>query len=280
MSNISKSSFVNTLKYGVDLKKLDLDEGLTQKGVNKADIQKLDTNNDGIIKGRELHGLFKHVDGFDKNGSGSSFATDQTGGILYGALKKAKVEGPYHGKAISKAATERANNDASGYAYDNAPTSPLTTLSGNKKPGTTRPRWLKNNNKCNQFVGDALTDAKMEMPTFTMSDGSKHYVNAERLPNYNKHFDRITDVKDLKPGDVVVKDYPERGESTAHTEVVTAADAKKNLIKTTGAHSDGAYEKDWSDLLDGAKYDPAKRGWKTSDGDMVYLLRPIKKMND
>ena len=117
----------------------------------------------------------------------------------------------------------------------------------------------------------------MEMPTFTMTDGSKHYVNAERLPNYKKHFDRITDPKQLKEGDVVVKDYPAVGESTAHTEVVTASDPTKGTIKTTGAHGDGAYEKDWSDLLDGAKYDPAKQGWKTPGGDMVYLLRPIKQ---
>jgi len=279
MSNIGKSTFLNKLKYGVDLKKLEIGEDLTNKGVDKKDIEKLDTNKDGVLNGAELKSLFKHVDSFDLNGSGRSFATDQTGGVLYGALKKATQEGPYHGVAISKAAKARAEADPSGYAYSNAPTSPLKELSGNKKPGTTRPRWLQNNNKCNQFVGDALTQAGMEMPTFTMTDGSKHYVNAERLPNYKKHFDLITDPKKLKEGDVVVKDYPATGESTAHTEVVTKSDPANDTIKTTGAHGSGAYEKDWSDLLDGAKYDPAKQGWKTSDGDMVYLLRPIKKSN-
>jgi len=277
MSNIGKATFLNNLKYGVDLKKLEIGEELTNKGVDKKEIEKLDTNKDGVIKGSELNGLFKHVDSFDLNGSSRSFATDQTGGILYGALKKARKEAPYYGAEISKAATKRADADSLGYAYDNAPTSPLKELSGNKKPGTTRPRWLKNNNKCNQFVGDALTQAGLEMPTFTMTDGSKHYVNAERLPNYKKHFDRITDPKQLKPGDVVVKDYPAVGESTAHTEVVTGSKPADGTIKTTGAHGDGAYEKDWSDLLDGAKYDPAKEGWKTPGGDMVYLLRPIKK---
>lgn len=278
MSNIVKSSFLNSLKHGVDLKKLEINEDLKKQGVSKADIQKLDADNDGTLKGKELNDLFKYTDGFDKNGSSRSFAHDQTGGILYGALNKAKIAGPYHGEAIAKAATARAKADPEGYAYDNAPTSPLKDLSGNKKPGETRPRWLKNNNKCNQFVGDALTQAGMEMPTFTMKDGTKHYVNAERLPNYNKHFDLITDPKELKPGDVVVRDYPRTGESTAHTEVVTGTDAKTGTIKTTGAHGDGAYEKDWSDLLDDATFDPAKQGWKDSGGNMVYLLRPTKKL--
>ena len=278
MSNINKNSFKQNLRHGVELDKLKISPELQNKGVNKADIQKLDANKDGVIKGQELNDLFRYTDGFDLNGSSRSFATDQTGGVLYGALDKAKKAGPYYGAEIAKAATERAKADPSGYAYDNAPTSPLKTLSGNKKPGETRPRWLQNNNKCNQFVGDALTQAKMEMPTFTMTDGSKHYVNAERLPNYHNHFDRITDPKDLKPGDVVVRDYPRTGESTAHTEVVTGTE--NGSIKTTGAHGDGAYEKDWSDLLDGATYDPAKQGWKDSGGNMVYLLRPIKPLAD
>ena len=110
-----------------------------------------------------------------------------------------------------------------------------------------------------------------------MKDGSEHYVNAERLPNYRKHFDRIDDAQDIKAGDVVVVDYPGRGESTAHTEVVTSSDPDNNVLKTTGAHGDGAYEKDWSDLLDGAT---KKDGyWERPGGDKIYILRPIKLSN-
>ena len=279
MSNITRSAFNNTLKHGVDLKKLEIGKELQDQGINKADIQKLDTNNDGFIKGNELNGLFNYTDGFDKNGSGRSFATDQTGGVLYGALKKARTPRPFYGQAIAKAAADRVKTDGDGYGFYNAPTSPLKELSGNRVPGQSRPSWLKDNNKCNQFVGDALTQAGVAMPTFTMSDGTKHYKNAERLPHDKKHFDRITDPKDLKPGDVFVVDYPGSGLSSAHTEVITGVNSKDGTILSTGAHSSGAYEEDKSDLLKDAKYNAAKQCWNAPGGDDIYLLRPIKKLD-
>jgi hypothetical protein len=278
MPNISKSGFKSDFKHGIDLKSKGLDEGLKSAGVDKADVAKLDTNKDGVIKGGELSGAFSFVDGFDKNGSGSSFSNSGTAGALYGAFQGARKAGPYHGEAIKKAADDIVKKDADGYAYDASPTSQLKNLSGNKKPGTSRPGWLKNNNKCNIFVGNALTQAGVKMPTFTMSNGTEHYKNAERLPFDTKHFDRVTNFKDVKPGDVFVYDYPERGESTAHTEVITSSDGKGGL-RSSGAHSDGAYDRDASSLWDGAKYDSEQRCWVKPDGDKIYLLRPTQKLN-
>lgn len=274
--HIGSYAFKQTLRYGVDLQKLNIGENLTQKGVNKADIEKLDTNKDGVIKGRELNSLFRYVDSFDQNGSGNSFATDQTGGVLYGALKEAKREGPYYGKAIAKAATDRAAADPEGYAFPNAPTSPRRDLSQNTVPGKTRPRWLKNQWKCNQFVGDALTQAGVEMPTYTMSNGTKHYVHAEKLPSFKNHFDRITDLKEMKPGDVFVFDRPETGLATAHTEVISKVHGP-GKFSSIGAHKDGAYEENNSDMLDGASYNAQKRAWDLPSGATFYILRPNKR---
>jgi hypothetical protein len=117
-------------------------------------------------------------------------------------------------------------------------------------------------------VGDALTQAGIQAPTSRMQDGSLHYSRAERWPEREDLFDRITRPADVKVGDVVERDYPGTGESNAHIEVVTGL----NPFRTTGAHADGAYEMQ-SDWLAGTTYDPTTRSF-SSGGDDIYVLRP------
>ena len=109
-----------------------------------------------------------------------------------------------------------------------------------------------------------------------MKDGSKHYVHAERQPTFHKHFDRITDLNKMKPGDVFVVDRPERGLGTAHTEVISKVHAP-GKFSSIGAHEFGAYEEDNSNMLDGATYNAKKRAWDLPSGDTFYILRPIKR---
>lgn len=279
MTNVTKSQFRQTLQHGVDLNNADLRGQLDRAGVGTDGLTRLDTNNDGQLTGRELDAAFKYVDDFDRNGSARSFRDEGTAGQVYAALQAGKKEGPYFGAAIQRAAADRAANDREGYAYDNAPTSPYRNLSGNRNPGVSRPSWLKNNNKCNQFVGDALTQAGMRMPTFRMADGTEHYVNAERLPNYRNHFDRITDPNDIRPGDVFVNDYPGEGLSTAHTEVVSSFDPATGTLRSIGAHGDGAYESDQSHLLDGATLNREGGYWEQPNGNRFYILRPKMQAN-
>lgn len=273
MSNVTRGQFNQTLKHGVDLGSEQLKSKLENTGVSVDQLKALDTNGDGALKGAELGKAFKLVDDFDRNGSGSSFKNEGTAGEVYAALQAGKLAGPYFGASIKNAALERVASDGPNYAYDKAPTSPYKNLSGNKTPGVTQPSWLKNNNKCNQFVGDALTQAGMKMPTFRMENGTEHYVNAERLPNYKNHFDRITDPNDIRPGDVFVNDYPATGESTAHTEVITSYDPSSGKLMTAGAHGDGAYEQDSSHLLNGATLNKEGGYWE-SGGNKFYVLRP------
>src|SRR5689334_2576271 len=76
---------------------------------------------------------------------------------------------------VANAAISRAAGDSLGYAFSNAPLSVNPELSGNTRPGISRPGWLKNVNKCNQFVGDVLFEAGFRVPVNRMGDGSVHY---------------------------------------------------------------------------------------------------------
>lgn len=182
------------------------------------------------------------------------------------------------GLGTAIAALSRAQHMGADYAFEGAPTSPHPRLSNNREPGVTRLTWLQGRNKCNQFVGDALTEAGVAMPTYRMRDGSLHYMNAEALPAQQSYFARLTSAAQLSPGDVVVVDYPEPGLGGAHAEIVSGYSAGQGKLFTTGAHASGAYERDWSDLLDGSTFDVERGCWQRPDGSSIYLLRPIRRL--
>lgn len=271
MSGVTKNQFKTALQGGVDLSKA---------GV--AALKPADLNGDGILKGdAELEKAFINVDAFDRNGSSASFSNTGKAGQLFGAAQAARVAttapvGPAAGQQgahVVATAADRVAKDGANYAYDKAPHSPLAGLSGNRRPEESRPNWLAGNNKCNQFVGDVLTQAGFKAPTNKMPDGSVHYQKAEDWPKNPALFERITDASKVRPGDVVVKDYPGEGASTAHTEVVTSVDP----WKTTGAHYDGAYEKE-NNWLEGTSYNAQNRSFSEGGGTEVYVLRPKQRL--
>ncbi len=286
MSTITRQQFLQNFRNGIDL-----------NGANAANLdptalsrlKALDTNGDGIIRGStSLQRAWSIIDSFDRNGNSGSIAADGKAGALLQRLAPAAAAATVAPQSnvssstsdkIARAAADRVAADGPNYAFDKAPTSPYPNLTSNRIPGESRPSWLKNNNKCNQFVGDALTAAGMKMPTYKMADGSEHYMNAERLPAQSKFFDRITDPQQIRPGDVFVLDYPARGESTAHTEVITGYDKTTGNMKTTGAHADGAYEVDRGAWLQKFNYDATRKCWTDSSGNELYILRPKQMAN-
>jgi hypothetical protein len=272
MATVTRGQFRNELGNGVELDDPGLKDGLEGTGVSEADLQSADLDGDGVISGKgELNALFKVVDGVDHNKKSASFLDDGPAGTVYHALLGARRPPP-DGAATAQAARDRASTQGSDYALSKSPTSPLANLSGNQEPGVTQPGWLKDKNKCNQFVGDALTQAGVEAPTVSMGPGKGvHYQRAETWPNRTDLFDRVTDPKDIRPGDVIVRDYPGTGTGSAHIEVVTGV----NPLRTTGAHDNGAYEQD-NKWLDGATYDPNTRSFTDTVGKDVYVLRPKK----
>jgi hypothetical protein len=50
-------------------------------------------------------------------------------------------------------------------------------------------------------------------------------------------------------------------------------------MKTTGAHGDGAYEKDRGAWLNEFSYDAARKCWTNSSGHDLYILRPKQLLN-
>ncbi|HEY0883273.1 MAG TPA: hypothetical protein VGD87_17175 [Archangium sp.] len=281
-SPIDRNSFNRALSNGINLNDPGVKQKLEAAGVNVADLKaKGDIDNDGWIKGSaELAKAFTVNDSFDRNGSSQSFDNSGKAGQVFSALVSASggvmppTTGGKFASKILDAAADRANQQGLAYGYDNAPTSPLKGLSGNKTPGVSQPSWLKNNWKCNQFVGDALTQAGVKAPTWAMADGTVHYASAEKWPSFTNLFDRITDPSQMKPGDIVVRDYPSTGDATAHVEIVTQVEPFKSI----GAHRDAAYEQAGENWVAGGTYNPAKRNFQVN-GNEVYILRPKAALN-
>jgi len=270
-TTIDKNQFNRALAGGVNLRDTKLAEKLEAAGVPLSDITKADLNKDGVLNSpAELAAAFKTVDAFDRNGSGNSFAQAGKAGAVYDAFVGAVL--PARGKFADKvvaAGMDRAAKHGPTYAKDQAPVSPNPQLTANRKPGTTVLTWLKNHWKCNQFVGDALTQAGVQAPLNKMRDGSFHYAPAEKWPTYHNLFERITDPAKMQVGDVLIRDYPSSGDATAHVEIVTSV----SPFKSVGAHMDGAYEVEGASWLEGGTYNPAKKAFDVG-GNTVYVLRP------
>lgn len=281
MTSIDRNTFARSLKNGINLNDAGVKQKLEAAGVNVAELKaKGDIDNDGWIKGSaELSKIFKHTDDFDRNGSSNSFNNSGKAGEVFAALVQAaggkipQGEGKFAGKILD-AAADRAAKQGVAYGYDNVPTSPLKGLSGNKQPGISKPGWLKDNWKCNQFVGDALTQAGVKAPTWQMADGTLHYASAEKWPSFTNLFERVTDPSQMRPGDIVVRDYPGSGDATAHVEIVTSVEPFKSI----GAHRDAAYEQQGPSWVEGGTYNPAKRNFSVG-GNEVYILRPKAPLN-
>lgn len=166
------------------------------------------------------------------------------------------------------------------YAKASVPTSPYPNLSGNSSPGNTPLKWLKNLNKCNQFVGDVLTYAGFAMPTWRMHDGSEHYMHAEALPSRSEFFERV-DLASAKPGDLVVLDWESKGENGAHVEIISAIDIEKRELITIGAQAKGAKERNSSYILQNLQRLPRLQGWRNVHNSKpfdLFILRPIQKL--
>ncbi|MBT4539952.1 hypothetical protein HOC35_00415 [Candidatus Woesearchaeota archaeon] len=184
---------------------------------------------------------------------------------------------------VASAAFNRVDTEGPNYAFPNIPTCPLPGLTSNPEPGVSRPRWLRNRNKCNQFVGDALIQAGYDVPTNLQRNSiTVHYKAIEDFPhelpdpitNEGGYFIRITEFCNIRPGHIMVIDHPREGESTAHGEVISEVDYRTKKIRSYGAHGDGAYIKPFDFFVDATK-SPNESFWRLGT-DKIYVLQPIK----
>jgi len=274
MSKVDRNSFNASLAGGVNLRDGNLADTLQRAGVSMDAVRGADLDGDGVLKSpAELARAFQLVDGFDSNGSGDSFERAGKAGAVFDAFVGSVMPGePSRGRFADKivsAALDRAAKHGPSYGKPNYPVSPNPLLTSNRQPGVTPLTWLKDHWKCNQFVGDSLTQAGVQTPLYKMQDGSYHYAPAEKWPTFSNLFDRVTDPAKMQVGDVVVRDYPGSGDATAHIEIVTSV----NPFKSTGAHMDAAYEQQGENWTSGGTYNPSTRAFDVN-GNTVYVLRP------
>ncbi len=184
---------------------------------------------------------------------------------------------PESGELIAAAAERLVRERGWMYAKAAAPVSALASLSGNVRPGVTSISWLAGRNKCNQFAGDALTEAGFAMPTLVMPDGSRHYQAAEALPKEIRYFAPVCGFSQVRPGDLMVLDYgAAQGESGAHVEVVVALEAGGGLL-LAGAHQGGASLSHFAPDLFGWRWNPAACAWSRGR-DTLHFLRPLRSL--
>jgi hypothetical protein len=97
--------------------------------------------------------------------------------------------------------------------------------------------------KCNVFAGDVLFAAGYEAPTYRLPGGGGHYKEAERWPRETSLFDKITDLGEVRRGDLlVVDDLARRGPGGAHLELITDVAIARGEIVTIGARTAGVAE--------------------------------------
>lgn len=268
MTTIDRRSFTQGLAPGVDLEAPALQQGLRGTGVSPEALRRLERTGDGRLSGGELAAAHDLVERLDA----------RAGAAVHRALLAAR-EGPgARAEAIVASALERIARDGPGYALDAAPTSPHPQLTGNQHPERTRLGWLEGYNKCNQFVGDVLTQAGVAFPTHRMPDGSRHYVAAEQVLHHPEAFARVGALRDARPGDVLLVDLPGRGDSRAHLEVLVAVAPDGQSFVSAGAHVDGAsVGTAYVDDLLRARYDARTRSYVSGD-TRYHLLRPTRDL--
>lgn len=275
MTSIAKHEFLDHFAGGVSL---------AQINHRSLELTRHDSDGDGELRGNELADLFRHMDRYDRDGSSRSLELSGRAGEIFRALQRGRRDPPDTGAAISASARTRMQTMAPDYAVDSAPTSPHPRLSHNRQPGITRLGWLRGQWKCNQFVGDVLTQARVAMPVHQMRGGGVHYMQAEALPHQQRHFRRLERIDQLKAGDLVVIDWAARGAGTAHTEIFSEVKLQRGGIRSIGAHAEGVTEEqgwrpigDWHDALQQATPEEHSHRW-TLDQYTIYLLRPIRAL--
>jgi hypothetical protein len=130
--------------------------------------------------------------------------------------------------------------------------------------------------KCNIFVGEAFNRSGLSFPLSSVG----HYASANSLAAQSASFQRVANLNDVRPGDLV--SINRRGES-GHVEIVTdvARDANGQVraITSLGAHEEGLAEGTTTaeSLVQLAAKADGKIGSSgvTIDGETFHLLRPM-----
>jgi hypothetical protein len=153
----------------------------------------------------------------------------------------------------------------------------LTGTATCRNPEIASPRYAGRGEwKCNVFVGEAFNRAGLSFPL----SSAGHYATANSLASRADSFQRVANLSDVRPGDLV--SINRRGDS-GHVEIVTDvardADGQVRTITSLGAHEDGLAEGTTTaaSLVQAASRAGGQIGAKgvTIKGETFHLLRPM-----
>lgn len=204
--------------------------------------------------------------------------------VVFGAVAAAAGKGPRDAgsRILAEAYTLASSGDVSSKlakasSYDSVNPAVVGSFTGHPK--------------CNVFAGDVLWSAGFEVPSYELRGHGKHegktigvhYKEAERWPKETAFFDKVTDLADVRPGDVLIVDYKHRQGSGggAHVEIITSVDhdaAAGPRFTSMGARTGGLVENDFHasklrDAKPAGDHFAFAGGNKLSPAD-IYVLRP------
>lgn len=280
MDGISRGRYESTfdnhaIDVHVEASTLDATAGAVGPGLDGAEGG--DDRTDGLVSGdAAMARVYDAVDALDRRTSDLGSHVELA---VYGAVNRSAV-GPApisaaQGRHLAASARQMLAEERPSAAAK-SPWS-LTGTATCRNPELASSRYAGGGVwKCNVFVGEAFNRAGLPFPL----SSAGHYATANSLASRADSFQRIANLNDVRPGDLVT--INRRGES-GHVEIVTNvardADGQVRTITSLGAHEEGLAEGTTTaaSLVQVASEAAGRIGSKgvTIDGETFHVLRPM-----
>lgn len=259
MTRITPLQFRETFGPGIDIRNSSLQRALREVGLSNDDITALDEDQDGIISGQELQGLYALLDALDPEDNdpdlpwmlsmlpaaarevivgsvelgnqmelvpGEPPPMDHSADTkLYHALVESIVDPAARTIAVARSMQMDPRLEF-GYRGSETTLSPNRMHGGRRREdGLIQTRYVGGDYTCNIFVGDVLYRAGFVPPSHhgggTNGEGPwEHYVGAEKWWQ-SPHLTRVSR-EEMRPGDILVIDNRRSaGSGGGHLEIVT-----------------------------------------------------------
>jgi hypothetical protein len=267
MDGISPSRFASTF----DNHAIDVDD-LARSGDDPGGGR-----TDGLVSGdAALARVYDAVNALDRQTSNLASPAEVA---VYGALKRAAI-GPSpisaaQGRQLAAAAQQMlAQEPLAGTGR--SPWS-LTGTAICQSSEIASPRYAGDGVwKCNVFAGEAFNRAGLSFPLSSVG----HYASANSLATRSASFQPVTNLDDVRPGDLVsINRRDESGHVEIVTDVARDADGHVRTITTLGAHEQGLAEGTTTaaSLIRLASKAAGQIGSNglTSGGETFHVLRPM-----
>ena len=274
MDGISRTRTESTFaKHADDVDHSTLDPAA---GAGLDTVDRSDGRTDGAVSGDAARGrVYDAVDALDRRTADLGSHVELA---VYGAVSRAAIAPVPISAAQGRHLAASARKMLAEERPSSGGKSPWS-LGGTatcRNPEIASPRYAGSREwKCNVFVGEAFHRAGLPFPL----SSAGHYATANSLANRPDAFQRVANLNDVRPGDLL--SINRRGDS-GHVEIVTgvarAADGQVRTITSVAAHEDGLAERTTTgaSLVQAASKAAGQIGSKgvTIDGETFHVLRP------